>query len=67
MAKIDISLPNAHMRERKKTITKEKSLTKGIRKIKNILRRSVMVKLMLAKNRTQVMGILNRKVMTSQP
>jgi hypothetical protein len=38
------SLSNTHMRER--------SLTKATRKIRNILRRSLMAKLMLVKNRT---------------
>jgi hypothetical protein len=65
--RIDISLPNAHMRGRKKTMTRERSLTKTTRKIRNIVRRSLMVKLMLAKNETQVMRVLNRKAMTWQP
>jgi hypothetical protein len=53
------SLPNAHMRGRKKTMTRERSLTKAIRKIRNTLRRSLMVKFMLAKNGTQVMRVLS--------
>jgi hypothetical protein len=61
------SLPNAHIRGRKKTTTRERSLTKSTRKIKNTLRRSLMVKSMLVKNRTQVMRVLTRKVMRWQP
>jgi hypothetical protein len=41
-------------------------LTKATRKIRNTLRRSLMVKLMLAKNRTQVMRVLSWKVMMWQ-
>jgi hypothetical protein len=62
-----ISLPNAHMRERKKTMTRERSLTKATRKTRNILRRSLMVKLILAKNETQVMRVPSQKVMKWQP
>jgi hypothetical protein len=47
------SLPNAHIRGRKKTIIRERSLTKATRKIRNTLRRRLMVKLMLVKNRTK--------------
>jgi hypothetical protein len=50
MVRMDISLPNAHMRGRKKTMTREISLIKFTRKIRNILRRSLMIKLILAKN-----------------
>jgi hypothetical protein len=66
-ARMDISLPNAHKRGRKKTMTRERSLTKATRKTRNILRRSFMVKLMLAKNGTQVMRVPNQKAMTWQP
>jgi hypothetical protein len=45
-------------------MTRERNLTKATRKIRNILKRSLMVKLMLTKNRTQVMRFLNQKVMT---
>jgi hypothetical protein len=48
-------------------ITRERSLTKATRKTRNILRRSLMVKLLLVKNGTQVMKVLNQKVMTWQP
>jgi hypothetical protein len=61
--KKDISLPNTHMRGRKKIMIKERSLTNATRKIRNILRRSLMVKLMLAKNGTQVMRVPSQKVM----
>jgi flagellar biosynthesis GTPase FlhF len=61
------SLPNAHMRGRKKTMTRERSLTKATRKIRNTLIRSLMVKPMLAKNGTQVMRVPNRKVIRWQP
>jgi hypothetical protein len=53
------SLPNAHMRGRKKIITRERSSTNATRKIRNTLRRSIMVKLMLTKNETQVMRVLS--------
>jgi hypothetical protein len=55
------------MRGRKKTMTREISLTKAIRKIRNTLRRSLVVKLMLTKNETQVMRVLSGKVMRWQP
>jgi hypothetical protein len=45
--------------ERKKTMTREKSLIKPTRKITNTLRRNLMVKRMLAKNGTQVMRVPN--------
>jgi hypothetical protein len=61
------SLPNAYMRGRKKTITRERSLIKATKKIRNTLRRSLVVKLMLAKNRTQVIRVLSQKVMKWQP
>jgi hypothetical protein len=61
------SLSNAHMRGRKKTMTRERSMTKARRKIRNTLRRSLMVKPMLAKNGTQVMRVLSQKVMRLQP
>jgi hypothetical protein len=61
------SLPNAHMRGRKKTMIRERSLIKATRKTRNILRRSLMVKLLLVKNRTQVMIVPSRKVMKWQP
>jgi hypothetical protein len=66
-ARMCILLPNAHMRGRKKTMTRERSLTKATRKTRNILRISLMLKLMLAKNRTQVMRVPNQKAMTWQP
>jgi hypothetical protein len=66
-ARMSTSFPNTHMRGRKKTMTREKSLTKAIRKTRNILRRSLMVKFILAKNGTQVMRVLSRKVMKWQP
>jgi hypothetical protein len=59
-----ISLPNAHIRGRKNTMIREITLIKVISKIRNILRRSIMVKLMLIKNETQVMRVPNQKVMT---
>jgi hypothetical protein len=59
-------LLNVHMRGRNKTMTREISLTKVTKKIKNILIRSLMVKLMLIKNETQVMRVPNRKAMTWQ-
>jgi hypothetical protein len=65
--KNDTSLPNAHMRGRKKTTIRERSLTKTTKKIRNTLRRSIMVKPMLAKNRTQMMRVPSRKVMKWQP
>jgi hypothetical protein len=53
--------------ERKKTMARERSLTKSTRKIRNTLRRSLMVKPTLAKNETQVMRVLSQKVMRWQP
>jgi hypothetical protein len=61
------SLPNTHIRRRKKTMRRERSLTKATRKIRNTLRRILMVKLILAKNGTQVMRVLSQKVMKWQP
>jgi hypothetical protein len=65
--RIDTSLPNAHMRGRKKTMTREKSLTKATRKTRNIVRRSFIVKLMLVKNGAQVIRVPSQKVMNWQP
>jgi hypothetical protein len=48
-------------------VTRERSLTKATRKTRNILRRSLIVKLMLAKNVTQVMRVSSQKVMKWQP
>jgi hypothetical protein len=66
MIRMDISLPNVHMRERNKIMIRKRSLTKATRKTRNLLR-SLMVKLMLVKNGTQVMRVPNQKVMTWQP
>jgi hypothetical protein len=52
--RMDTSLPNAHIRGRKKKMIRERSLIKATRKIKNTLRRSLMVKPILVKNGTQV-------------
>jgi hypothetical protein len=65
--RMDTSLTNAHMRERKKTMISERSLTKATRNIRNTLKRRLMVKPMLAKNGTQVMRVPSRKVMSWQP
>jgi hypothetical protein len=65
--RMDTSLPNTHMRGRKETMTRERSLTKAKRKIRNTLRRSLMFKPMLTKNGTQVMRVLSQKVMRWQP
>jgi hypothetical protein len=46
---------------------RERSLTKGARKIRNTLRKSFMIKPMLAKNETQMMKVLSQKVMRWQP
>jgi hypothetical protein len=46
---------------------KRKKFDKWYKKIRNILRRSLMVKLILVKNGTQVMRVPNRKAMTWQP
>jgi hypothetical protein len=64
---MDTSLLNAHMRGRKKIMTTERSFTNATRKIRNTLRRSLMVKPMLAKNETQVMRVPSQKVMRWQP
>jgi hypothetical protein len=65
--RMDTSLPNVHIRGRKKTMIRERSLTKDTRKIRNTLRRNFMVKPMLIKNETQVMRIPRQKVMMWQP
>jgi protein-arginine kinase activator protein McsA len=52
-------IANEHMRGSKKTMTKKRSLIKATRKTRNILRRSLMIKLILAKNGTQVMRVSN--------
>jgi hypothetical protein len=57
----------AHMRGRKKTMIRERSLTNATKKIRNTLRRSLMTKTMLVKNGTQVMRVSNRKAMRWQP
>jgi hypothetical protein len=54
------SLLDAHMRGRKKTMTRERNLTKTTKKTRYILR-SLMVKLMLVKNGTQVMRVPSQK------
>jgi hypothetical protein len=64
---MNTSLPNTYKREKEKTMTRERSLTKSIRKIRNTLRRSLMVKLILTKNEIQVMGVSSQKVMKQQP
>jgi hypothetical protein len=51
------------MRGMKKKMTRERSLAKATRKIRNTLRRRLMVKPMLAKNGTQMMRVPNQKVM----
>jgi hypothetical protein len=48
---MEISLLNAHIRGKKKTMTRKRRLTKATRKTGNILR-SLLVNLMLAKNGT---------------
>jgi hypothetical protein len=65
--RMDTLLSNIHMRGRKKTMIREKNLTKATRKVRNTLRRSLMVKSMMAKNRTQVIRVLSWKVMRWQP
>jgi hypothetical protein len=67
MVRMNTSLSNEHMRGSKKKMTRERSLTKATRKIRNTLRRSLMVRPMLAKNGTQVMRVPNQKVMRWQP
>jgi hypothetical protein len=65
--RIGTLLPNAHVRGRKKTMTREKGLTKVTRKIRKTLRRSLMFKSIMAKNGTQVMRVPSRNVMSQQP
>jgi hypothetical protein len=67
VARIGISLPNAHMRGNRKKMRRKRSLTKVTRKTRTSQRRSPMVKLMLVKNGTKVMRVLNQKLMTWQP
>jgi hypothetical protein len=63
VSRMNILLPNAHMRGKRKTIRK-KSLTKNTGKTRNLQKRSPMVKLMLSKNGIQVMRVPSQKVMT---
>jgi hypothetical protein len=58
MTRMGISLPNAHMRKNKKTMRRKRSLTKATRKTRNSQRRSLLDKLMLVKNGTQMMRVL---------
>jgi hypothetical protein len=67
MTRMDILLPNTHVRGKKKIMIRERSLTNATRNIRNIIRRSLMIKLMLTKNGTQVMRVPNLKAMTWQP
>jgi hypothetical protein len=53
-------------KRKEEKMTRERSLIKTIRKIRNTLRRSLMVKPMLTKNGTQVMRVSNQKVMRWQ-
>jgi hypothetical protein len=64
MAKMSISLPNVLMRGKSKTMTRKRRRTRATRKTINSQRRSLMDKLMLVKNDTQVMIVPSRKVMT---
>jgi hypothetical protein len=64
---MSISLPNAHMRGKRKIMRRKRSLIKVTRKTRNSQRKSPMVKLMLVKNRTQVMRVLSQKMMMWQP
>jgi hypothetical protein len=66
VAKMGISLPNVHMRGKMNTMTRKRRRTRATRKTRNS-QRSLMDKLMLVKNGTQVMRVLNQKVMTWQP
>jgi hypothetical protein len=61
------SFSNAHMRREKKTMRKKRTFIKAIRKTRNSQKRSLMDKLMLVKNGTQVMRVPSQKVMTWQP
>jgi hypothetical protein len=67
VARMDILLPNVHMREKMKTITRKRRRTRATRRTRNSQRRGLMDKLMLVKNGAQVMRVLSRKVMTWQP
>jgi hypothetical protein len=53
--------------KREEDIEKKRCLTKATRKTRNSQRKSLMDKLMLVKNGTQMMRVLSRKVMTWQP
>jgi hypothetical protein len=59
MARMGISLPNAHMRIKKMTMRRKRSWTKATRKTRNFQRSSLMDKLMLVKNGNQVMRVLS--------
>jgi DUF917 family protein len=66
VARVGISLPNVHMRGKKKTITRKRNFTKAIRKTRNS-QRSPTNKLMSVKNGTQAMRVPSQKLMTWQP
>jgi hypothetical protein len=59
MVRVDISLPNVHIREKKKTTIRRRSFTRGTRKTRNSQKRNLMHKLMSVKNGTQVMIVLS--------
>jgi hypothetical protein len=65
VVRMDISLLNDHMRGKMKTMIRRR--TRATRKTRNLQRRSLMGKLMLVKNGTQVMRVLSQKVVTWQP
>jgi hypothetical protein len=67
MAKMGISLSNVFMRGNMKTMTRKRRRTRATRKTRNLQRRSLMDKLMLVKNGTQVIRVPSQKVMTWQP
>jgi hypothetical protein len=58
VARMDISLPNFHMKGKMRTMTRKRRLTRAIRRTRSSQRRSLMEKLMSVKNRTQVMRVL---------
>jgi hypothetical protein len=67
MARVDISLPSAHMKGKNRTMIRKRSLTRVTRKKRNSQRRNLTDKFKSVKNGTQLMRVLSRIVMIWQP
>jgi hypothetical protein len=65
--RVGTSFFNVHMRGRKKMMLRRGRRRRATRRTKSSSRRSLMDKLTLNKNESQVMGALNQKAITWQP